>query len=113
METNKVLRELNACATLCNICYQECLKEEDVKMLAQCIQLDRDCADICQLAASYFARGSAHTEKLLRFCADICEQCAEECGKHSHDHCEKCAMACRTCAEMCRAYRADVNQVTD
>ncbi|MEC8887581.1 MAG: four-helix bundle copper-binding protein, partial [Pseudomonadota bacterium] len=26
----------------------------------------------------------------------------EECEKHSHDHCKKCAEACRQCAEECR-----------
>mgnify|MGYP000589590815 CR=1 FL=1 len=101
MEHHKILKELNACAALCNICYYNCLAEEDVKMMSRCIQLDRDCADICLLTASYFARGSENVEKIVALCADICLQCAEECEKHHHDHCKKCAIACRTCYDMC------------
>ncbi|WP_158686517.1 four-helix bundle copper-binding protein, partial [Cronobacter sakazakii] len=27
---------------------------------------------------------------------------AEECGKHDHDHCQRCAEACKKCADACR-----------
>ncbi|WP_139293603.1 four-helix bundle copper-binding protein, partial [Mycobacterium tuberculosis] len=26
----------------------------------------------------------------------------DECKKHSHDHCQKCAEACFKCADACR-----------
>jgi hypothetical protein len=112
MENHQILKELNACTTLCNICYSACLHEDDVKMMSRCIALDRECADICQLAASFFARESRNTMKLLSLCADICLQCAEECEKHTHEHCKKCAIVCRTCHEMCKQYYEDMNQVS-
>ncbi len=105
MEDHHILKELNACATLCNICFHACLNEQDVTPMSKCIQLDRDCADICLLAASFFARQSPYTEAVIKLCADICLQCAEECRKHHHEHCQKCAMACQTCYEMCRDYK--------
>jgi len=108
MEHHKILKELNACATLCNICYYSCLQEEDSKSMSDCITLNRECAEICQLAASFFARGSGNTGLLLALCADMCLQCANECSKHTHEHCQKCAMACRTCYEMCRNYQVDL-----
>jgi hypothetical protein len=112
MENHQILKELNACATLCSICYSACLREEDVKMLSRCIRLDLECAEICQLSASFFARESGNTVKLLTLCADICLQCAEECEKHAHEHCKKCAIVCRTCHEMCKEYCEDMKQVS-
>lgn len=46
----------NACAESCKLCATSCLREEDVKMLSRCIQLDRDCATICWTASTYGQR---------------------------------------------------------
>lgn len=104
-ENNRELLDaLNSCAAECNHCATACLDEQDVNMLSRCIKLDIDCADICQLAAAYVARGSEHTQHLLKECADICEACAAECEKHAAhgmEHCRICAEACRRCAEAC------------
>ncbi len=99
-----LLNALNECAAACNHCATACLDEKDVHSLTKCIKLDRDCADICQLIASFVARESIHAFHLLRECAEICEACATECEKHaSHgmEHCRECAEACRKCAEEC------------
>jgi hypothetical protein len=105
-ERNQTLMTaLNDCAAECNHCATACLEEQDIKMLARCIKLDIDCADICQLTASFVARGSEHAGHLLKECAEICNACAEECEKHAHmEHCQKCAEACRRCAEECRSF---------
>lgn len=102
-KTNEsLISTLNNCATVCNHCISACLEEEDVKMLANCIKLDIDCAQICSLTAGFFARGSAHAPHLLPECADICNACADECEKHAHmEHCKECAEACRKCAAEC------------
>ena len=95
---------LNNCATECSHCTIACLDEKDVKMLARCIKLNIDCAEICRVTASLLSRGSEQGEHLLRECAEICSVCAEECEKHSHmKHCKKCADVCRHCAEECSA----------
>lgn len=102
VQNQELLDALNKCAAECNHCATACLDEKDVKMLARCIKLDIDCAAICSLTASFIARGSEHSEHLLKECADICNACAEECEKHQHmDHCKRCAEACRACAEEC------------
>jgi len=95
-----------ACTIECEHCASECLGEEDVQMMVRCIQLDRDCADICALTARLLARGSQHGEHLMRECAEICEMCAEECAKHDAEHCQRCAEVCRNCAEECRRMAA-------
>ena len=93
---------LARCAAECSHCATACLDEQDVKMLARCIKLDMDCAEICKLGISYVSRGSEHAQHILNECAEICEACATECEKHSHmEHCKRCAEVCRECAEAC------------
>lgn len=96
----------NACAMACDHCAASCLREEDVKMMADCIANDMDCSQMCRFAAGVMARGSGHAAEVCRLCAAICRACAEECGKHDMDHCQACAAACRHCAEECEKMAA-------
>ncbi len=103
-QNKQLIDALNNCATECNHCATACLDEQDVKMLARCIKLDIDCADICTLIATLIARGSEHGKHLLKECAEVCNACADECEKHAAmgmEHCKTCAEACRRCAEEC------------
>jgi len=103
-QNKSLLAALSNCAAECNHCATACLDEQDVKMLAQCIKLDIDCADICALTASLIARGSQHGIHLLKECTEVCNACADECEKHAQmgmAHCKTCAAACRQCAEEC------------
>lgn len=102
-QNKNLLETLNACIASCEYCATACLSEQDVKMMAGCIRLDRDCADICALTARFVARSSAYATHLLTVCAEICKACADECGKHTHmTHCKECADACRKCEAACR-----------
>ncbi|MDU9032224.1 four-helix bundle copper-binding protein [Pseudomonas corrugata] len=94
------------CALACETCASSCLQEQNVQMMANCIKLDRDCADMCVLAARLMARNSDLATGICRLCAQACRACANECGKHEAEHCQKCAQACRTCAEACEAMAA-------
>ena len=100
-KTNNLEHVLIKCITACETCMTMCLQEDDVKMMVGCIQLDRDCADICTLTARFVARNSAHARHVMKECIEICRKCAEECGKHDHDHCQHCAEICRECADAC------------
>lgn len=102
-EKNQSLLEmLSHCAAECSHCATACIEETDVKALVRCIKLNIDCAEICQVTASFVARDSEHAQHLLKECAEICEDCAAECEKHEYmEHCRKCAEACRHCAEAC------------
>src|SRR5882724_1454944 len=105
MENNQILKELNACVALCNICFNACLNEkEDVSMMIRCIELTRERAEVCQLTASALGRNFQNIDKYLRLSAEICEICAEEAEKNDYEFCQKCAQVCRTCASMCYAY---------
>jgi hypothetical protein len=101
--TTNLAYACNACADACDHCAASCLQEDNVKMMARCIALDIDCAQICRLAASVMARGSEMSPQVCEVCALICEACGEECARHEAAHCQECAEACRRCAQECRA----------
>ena len=86
----------------CEHCATACLHEENIKMMARCIELDRSCADACSFASREMARDSEFAERVCQLCAEFCDACGEECAKHKMDHCQMCAEACRRCAEACR-----------
>ena len=92
----------NACADACEKCATACLAENDLKMMVDCIRLDRDCADACRLAAALMSRGSQFARQFCDLCAALCDACGQECEKHRADHCQRCAAACRACAQQCR-----------
>ena len=100
----QLITELQNCSTECNICLAACLDEEDVSMMARCIELNTDCSGICTLAASFLARDSESVATLLALCSEICRACADECMKHDAEHCKKCANICYECARMCSEY---------
>jgi hypothetical protein len=103
MNNQEVVSKLNECAAVCEYCADACLNENDIKMMVECIRLDRDCADICRATANYLARDSKNSTELVRLCGEICKACAEECEKHKHEHCRECARVCRECEEACLA----------
>jgi len=108
METRhqEIIEALERCAAACDHCAASCLEEDNVAMMARCISLDMDCAQICRFAAGALTRNSENAGAIARLCADICGACASECSKHDHDHCRKCAEACEHCAESCRTIAA-------
>ena len=84
----------NECVTTCEHCAASGLQEPEIKMMARCIELDRDCADVCSLAAQFMSRGSPFAGKLCALCAEICQACGDECAKHKNEHCQRCAETC-------------------
>ncbi|GAB6876634.1 hypothetical protein JCM13210_13610 [Thermaerobacter litoralis] len=90
----------------CEQCLTACLKEPDAAQRGRCVQLLRDCADICALASRVMSRGSDFAGAICRVCAEICEACAQECGRFQDEHCQECARECRACAEECRRMAA-------
>jgi len=103
-----LIRQLLDCAQACESCGASCLDEQDVTPMAHCIELDRDCADLCYLAARMLTRDSEFAHELLALCEKACRHCAQECGKHHHEHCKRCAEECRKCAEACHAHHGKV-----
>ncbi len=98
------------CAEVCSTCADACLSEPHAAKLTECIRLNQDCADVCDVTARLIAR-AGHRDRetldgLLRACVACvaaCRACAEECGRHAEDmeHCAICADMCRQCEEAC------------
>jgi hypothetical protein len=97
-----------ACLVACEMCSDACLDEQNVKMMVQCIRLDRACADACAAALRTMSRGGPLAEEVCELCAAVCDACAVECERHASmaEHCRICAEACRRCAEACRKMAA-------
>lgn len=91
-----------ACAAECKHCASECLKEDSVRMLGPCIQLDMECSLVCISTAQLMMIGGENATLLCSVCAELCIVCARECQNHDMEHCQRCAEACRKCAEECR-----------
>lgn len=94
-------QKLIDCALTCEDCETACLNEDNITLLARCIELNRDCADICIQAARLLKRDSEIADDYMMICEKICRMCADECRKHNHDHCKTCAEVCEACAEAC------------
>lgn len=105
-KTNALLQQLMKCIAACEHCADACLDEEDPRSMAECIRLDRDCADICALTARFLGRDSERTPQLLQLCSAICDACHAECARHNNEHCRACAEVCAACRDACHAFEA-------
>lgn len=101
-ENQNCIQSCVRCAQECEHCGNACLGEDDSSKMAECIRLDRDCAELCWLAAGMLSRGSGFMHEICDLCAEVCEACGAECRRHQFDHCQRCADECEKCAEECR-----------
>ena len=98
------------CIQACQECILRC--EECIKGMASepshndCPVCCHECAQVCQLCVSAMARDSRNVKETCALGARVCEWCAEQCGSHDHDHCQRCAESCRACATECREIAA-------
>ena len=95
-----LIEKLIYAAWACENCAASSLDEDDVTKMSHCIEVDRDCADLCNLTAKLLIRDSEFAHKLLALCEQACRHCSEECSKHEHEHCQHCAAVCQECADM-------------
>jgi hypothetical protein len=104
----RCIEECYSCAQTCTCCVDACLSERMVQELTQCIRVDLDCADICNITGRIMTRRTGSDDEVMRrmlsVCAAACKLCAEECQKHAsmHEHCRICAESCRRCMEACQ-----------
>ncbi len=95
------------CAQACTACADACLGEENIQMLARCIRLDLDCADVCDATGRVLSRQVAFEPEMARPVVDACARavklCGDECEQHAehHEHCRVCMEACRRCEDAC------------
>jgi hypothetical protein len=54
----------NKCMQVCEECLTSCLNEPDVQARVHCIQVLRDCAEICSMASRYMSRNSNYAKTI-------------------------------------------------
>jgi hypothetical protein len=102
---NTVIQTLTKCITACEICLTLAVQEGvQAATLRECINLQRDCIDICALTTRFIARSSSNMRRILRECIDICRKCAEECHKQTQEHYQQCGETCQECYLVCEKY---------
>ena len=91
------------CSAICWETVTHCLTKGGEHARPEHVKLLIDCAEICQTAGSFMARGSDLHALTCATCAEVCERCAESCEQMGDDEqMRRCAEACRTCAQSCR-----------
>jgi hypothetical protein len=99
------------CAAICNACADACAAE--AMDMRRSIRLTSDCADVCTATYRIATRRTDENRQLIRTmlaaCIEACGTCAEECERHDHAHCRRCAEMCRECARDCRAALKNLN----
>ena len=106
--TDKDMRDCIAACTesaqACNSLISYCLQSEGRHAEAAHVSVVMDCAEICQITASFLGRSSSLRPELTELCALACDRCAESCEESRDDQAmAECARRCRRCAELCRA----------
>jgi Domain of Unknown Function (DUF326) len=98
------------CVIVCTRCAAACTEKSDVENLSRCIQLNLECAAMCNAAVQLMSLNGTSSDSLCMLCADICRRCAEECGKHDDmNHCRESAERCRVCSILCSQMSMEVN----
>ncbi len=96
------IADCTACANHCRQAASACMQHDDATSLKICIQLNNDCAEICELAVKLMLTNSSFANRVCNLCVDICNACAIECEKHANmSQCEAAAIACQACAIVC------------
>lgn len=93
----------NACAIACGTSFAQMVGKDSKNACPACCI---ECAAVCRLCADAIARNGPFVKQTCKLCADVCTWCAQQCGAHEMDHCQRCAEACRRCAEACREMAA-------
>lgn len=99
-EIRSCIEDCHACATTClSDAVQHCLSKGGRHTEPQHFKLMLDCAEMCQTAVNFMARGSEHVAHICRECAEICRACAASC--EALGDMPECVEACRRCAQSC------------
>src|SRR2546423_8032410 len=78
------IEECYSGAQICTSCADACLAEDMVQRLTQCIRLDLDCADICNVRGRLAPRRTGSDEGVLKRMLDVCAAVLRACGAECH-----------------------------
>lgn len=105
----QISQEMRGCIDNCLRCYSVCTHT----LMHHCMEMGgrhsapahvrrmQSCAEACRAAAALMLIGCEYHARYCGLCADVCEDCAEECRQIGGM--DDCVAACLTCAASCRA----------
>lgn len=79
-------------------CADECISMGSPEM-AECARLCRDVADLASLNVKFISRGSLFGPDVAEAFAIAAEECARECARHPHSHCQESAHVLQRAAD--------------
>jgi hypothetical protein len=90
---------------VCGWCADKCIEEANPNMI-ECIKLCEDVVEIGETVLALGPRSSRFTAELVQTFERAAQACAQECGQHSHSHCQECATVLPQAAQMARQLSA-------
>lgn len=96
-EMRLTLQDFVEAAEACEWCADQCIDEGPE--MAECIRLCRDVADLALQNVRFVARDSIFGPELAETFAHAAEECAQECARHRHEHCQECASVLQRAAK--------------
>jgi len=86
---------------VCGWCADKCIEEANPNMV-ECIKLCEDVVEIGETVLALGPRSSRFTAELVQTFERAAQACAQECGQHSHSHCQECAAVLPQAARITR-----------
>lgn len=83
------LHDFVQAATVCEWCADRCL--DHGPEMRECVRLCRDVASLASLNVAFLARDSPFGLAVAETFARAAAECADECARHPHAHCQECA----------------------
>lgn len=110
-EMEKCIQNCTDCHHICLETLTHCLHMGGKHVEPNHIRLLNDCIQICQTSADFMLRQSPFHTMTCAVCAQVCEQCADDCSRFDpkDEQMLACAEACRRCAESCRQMASQAN----
>ena len=90
---------------VCGWCADKCVEEANPNMI-ECIKLCEDVVEIGETVLALGPRSSRFTAELVQTFERAAQACAQECGQHSHSHCQECAAVLPQAAQIARQLSA-------
>ena len=98
---------LRNCTECHNVCLQTVVSSDVVgKIGVEDQKLLLNCAELCRTCADFLNTGSAHHRVVCGACAELCAACAQMCERSGIGVMRQCAQVCRRCEDSCRRMAA-------
>ncbi|GEO41903.1 hypothetical protein GGE65_005805 [Skermanella aerolata] len=101
---DECIRNCTECHTICMKTVTHCLGVGGKHADQGHIRMLLDCAQICATSADFMTRGSPLHRLTCGACAEICQQCANDCERMAGGDQQmlQCVEMCRRCSASCR-----------